>query len=132
VVETVPSQGHETILLVEDETSVRDLTMRVLSDAGYRVLSASAPKAAIKTATGYPDRIHLLVTDVVMPEMSGPVLAQQLGQARPDMLVLFISGFSGESMAALEPFGQDRLLSKPFTPASLVARVRDVLGSARA
>jgi signal transduction histidine kinase len=123
--------GTETILLVEDEASVRDLASRVLTAAGYRVLSAAGPQAALRTASNYPEFIHLLVTDVVMPDMSGPVLAERLRQARPNLDVLFISGFSGESITAIQPFGQNRLLSKPFTPDGLVARVREVIGQAR-
>jgi signal transduction histidine kinase len=123
--------GEETILLVEDEASVRDLASRVLSTAGYRVMSAAGPQAALRTASSYPEFIHLLVTDVVMPDMSGPALAERLRKARPNLDVLFISGFSGESITAIEPFGENRLLPKPFTPDGLVARVREILHQTR-
>jgi len=125
------TRGEETILLVEDETSVRDLAARVLSAAGYQVLSADGPSVALRMAANFPELIHLLVTDVVMPDMSGPVLADRLRRARPNVDVLFISGFSGESITAIQPFGDNRLLSKPFTPEGLVTRVREILNQAR-
>jgi signal transduction histidine kinase len=128
----IKTTGEETILLVEDEASVRDLAARVLSAAGYHVMAAAGPQAALRTASSYPEPIHLLVTDVVMPDMSGPVLVERLRRVRPGLDVLFISGFSGESVTAIEPFGEDRLLSKPFTPDGLVLRVREVLNQARA
>jgi CheY-like chemotaxis protein len=126
-VAAAPAMQEATILLVEDEASVRDLAARVLSGAGYQVLSAPGPQAALRTAANFPETIHLLLTDVVMPDMSGPLLAERLRTLRPTVEVLFISGFSGQSVTAIEPFGEQRLLPKPFTPASLVARVRDVL-----
>jgi signal transduction histidine kinase len=129
VVPEVRPTGHEAILLVEDESSVRELTARVLTQAGYQVYAVAGPQAALRAIEQLGTRIDLLVTDVVMPEMSGPVLAGRVRQIQPAVGVLFISGFSGESFTAIEPYGPDSLLAKPFTPATLTARVRTVLAA---
>ncbi len=122
-----PVSGHETIMVVEDEGSVRDLSVRVLGQAGYRVLAAAGPLAAIAAVEQQPMSIDLLLTDVVMPDMDGPALAERFQLMRPSMRVLFMSGFTGESMTELERFGEDLVLAKPFTPATLLARVHAVL-----
>jgi CheY-like chemotaxis protein len=123
-----PSAADETILLVEDEASVRELTARVLVEAGYQVLAAPGPHTALAMAERHPGRIHLLLTDVVMPDLSGPALADRMRDLTPAVAVLFMSGFSGDSITALERFGDDCLLPKPFTPAGLLQMVRRRLG----
>jgi len=123
----VPS-GDETILLVEDDESVRDLTWRVLEGQGYTVLQAGNGQEAIQVAASHAGRIHLMVTDLVMPGMSGKALAEQLSQVRPDIKVLFISGYTDELIAEygiLEP--GVTLLQKPFRPVELAHKVRQVL-----
>ena len=119
--------GHETIMVVEDEGGIRDLTVRILTQAGYRVLAAAGPLAAIDTLATETGSIDLLLTDVVMPDMDGPALADHLRRSRPSMRVLFMSGFTGESMTEVERGGEESVLAKPFTPAALLLRVHRVL-----
>jgi two-component system cell cycle sensor histidine kinase/response regulator CckA len=95
------------------------------------VLTCPGPQSALRTVEQHPEAIHLLLTDIVMPEMSGPTLAAEVRKARPEIRVLFISGFSSEAENALEAFGEDSLLSKPFTPTTLVAKVRELLTQRR-
>ena len=115
--------GWETVLLVEDEAAVRKYSRSVLERHGYRVLDASNGPEAMEVAGKYPDVIHLLLTDVVLPKMSGVVLAERLRASRPDMKVLFASGYSAELGS---PAGT-RYLQKPFVAAVLAAKVREVL-----
>jgi PAS domain S-box-containing protein len=115
-----PHRGSETILLVEDDPEVRGLAREILETAGYTVLDASGPHDALELATRHREPIHLLLTDVVMPDMSGPTLARRLLSSRPEMTVLYISGYSGR---ALDEPGAD-LLAKPFPPDALAEAVR--------
>ncbi len=100
-----PGRGSETILLVEDETPVRDLTRRCLEQRGYAVLQAASAEDALDVLARHPGRLDLLLTDVVMPGASGPELARRLTAERPDLHVLFVSGYPDDSPAAgmLEP-----------------------------
>jgi two-component system, cell cycle sensor histidine kinase and response regulator CckA len=116
--------GSETILLVEDEDPVRELVRRVLADAGYRVLPASRPSEAERLLAGESD-VDLLLTDVVMPEMSGHELAARIRGSRPEIRTLFISGYVHEVADASQLEG--RLLKKPFAPTELTRAVRRVL-----
>jgi PAS domain S-box-containing protein len=125
--------GSETLLLVEDETSVRDLAARALREYGYTVLEASdGSQALVVLADGPGAEIQLLVTDVVMPLMGGCDLAEQLALSRPDMQVLYLSGYTDKAIVhhgMLEsgtPF-----LQKPFTTEALIRIVREVLDGAR-
>ena len=121
-------RGSETILLVEDEDAVRDLTRRCLEARGYRVLQASSAEDAERVVATHPARLDLLLTDVVMPGASGPDLARRLQAERPDLNVLFVSGYTDDSMAAhrvLDPGAS--FLQKPFTPDTLARKVREVL-----
>ena len=98
--------GGETVLLVEDDDGVRDLTGRVLRSQGYTVLEAQDGQEALRMSAHHPDPIHLLLSDVVMPGISGKVLADQMTQTRTDLKVLFISGYTDEEIAqhgVLEP-----------------------------
>ncbi|GAB4546054.1 MAG: hypothetical protein Kow0063_40310 [Anaerolineae bacterium] len=120
--------GDETILVVEDDESVRDLTRRVLEGQGYHVLQASNGHEAIQVFAGYAGPIHLLVTDLIMPGISGKLLSEQLRQAHPDLKVLFMSGYTDELIAGrgvLEPGVV--LLQKPFRPLDLTLKVRQIL-----
>jgi hypothetical protein len=121
-------RGNETILVVEDERGIRDLVRKVLTRYGYQVLEAGDPVDALEMAARHSARIHLLLSDIVMPKMSGPELAQRLVPLRPDMRVLYMSGFVnrlGTVFGSLSS-GVD-LLHKPFTPEGLVQKVRGCL-----
>lgn len=126
-----PARGTETVLLVEDEQSVRQMAARVLQEQGYRVLQASNGEESLQVAKGYADDIHLLLTDVVMPGMSGSALANQIQKAR-SIKVLFASGYTDDSIVhhgMLDP--GVAFLQKPFTPDGLARKVREVLDSPR-
>jgi CheY-like chemotaxis protein len=118
------------VLLVEDEEVVRRVAARCLERAGYRVLAVGDGEDALRLAAATP-RIDLLVTDVVMPGMSGPRLADHLRAARPALPVLFMSGFSRDLPESLQP-PPGALLQKPFTPEMLAARVAEALRPAPA
>ena len=123
-----PAAGRETVLLAEDEPLVRILARRVLEQAGYTVLAAGGGAEALETARRHDGPIHLLLTDVVMPEMSGRDLVRRLGELRPDVPVLYMTGYSEEAIArhgVLDP--GTALIQKPFTPAALARKVREVL-----
>jgi PAS domain S-box-containing protein len=122
--QATPAPGR-TILLVEDEEPVRRVAARCLERAGYRVLAVADGEDALRIAAATP-QIDLLLTDVVMPGMSGPRLADHLRAARPALPVLFISGFSRDLPEWLAP-PPGALLQKPFTPERLVARVAEAL-----
>ena len=119
--------GSETLLLVEDEPMVLRLTGRLLETLGYTVLSASAPGEAVRLAQQRGGRIDLLVTDMVMPEASGRVLADQLRAIYPGLKCLFVSGYFPES-GRLNVHGEsDHILQKPFSKRELAAKVREAL-----
>jgi two-component system, cell cycle sensor histidine kinase and response regulator CckA len=120
-------RGTETILLVEDEEALRELTRSLLADQGYKVLEAARPERAVEIAKQYKDTIHLLLTDIVMPGMNGRVLADTLASVRPDMKVVFMSGYTGFNHAALTD-AKVTLLSKPFTKDNLLSKLQEVLG----
>ena len=128
-----PEGGAETILLVEDLDSVRVLVRAILARNGYHVLEAQSGEMALELAAPYAGKIHLLVTDVVMPRMTGPVLAERLRALRPELEVLFMSGYTDGAMAhhgLLEP-GME-FVQKPVAPNVLLAKVREILGRAQA
>jgi len=128
--ETQPAMATGTILVVEDEDQVRLLTRRILSRQGYRVLEASSGSAALALARDYRERIDLLLTDVVMPHMSGPDLAKELRSSHPEIRVLFMSGYTDSAIAMQGALPADMpLVQKPFTSSSLQKRVRDALGA---
>ncbi len=121
--------GTETLLVVEDEFGLRELVRRSLEPHGYRVLLAATPQEALAIAREHPDPIHLLISDVVLPEMAGPALARQILAARPDTRVMYMSGYTDQAVLArnvLEP--GEPFLQKPFTPLGLAQKVREVLG----
>jgi len=123
--------GSGTILLVEDERLVRVLARKVLEQAGYRVLVAEGGAQALELARGHNGVIDLLVTDVVMPEMSGREVMRRLLQERPAVRVLYMSGYSDEAVAqhGVLDVGTS-FIAKPFTPTTLAAKVREVLQAA--
>jgi CheY-like chemotaxis protein len=124
---TAPT-GSETILLVEDEDGVRELIDEVLTARGYQVLAASRGMDALQIAEFVDDDIHLLVTDVVMPQMSGREVVMRLAPGRPNMRVLYLSGYTDDLIlqhGALEPGAA--FLQKPFGATDLATKVREVL-----
>ncbi len=118
----------ETILLIEDDEAVRTIGSRTLERSGYTVLSAHDGADALRIAATHPGSIDLVVTDVVMPGMRGPELAVRLRAQRPNLRVLFVSGYFEVPRSGAE-IGQaeDEFLAKPFAPAELVRRVRTIL-----
>jgi two-component system cell cycle sensor histidine kinase/response regulator CckA len=120
--------GDETILLVEDDDRVRDLARCILQDQGYTVLEARGGQEALTVSVHHPGPIHLLLADVMMPGMSGKALAEQLTRARPDLKVLFMSGYTDNTIAhhgVLET--GVAFLQKPFGLSALTRTVRQVL-----
>ena len=126
-------RGTETVLLVEDEESVRTLTRSLLEEAGYTVIEASNGIHALEVAGRYSGPIHLLLTDVVMPGMNGPTLAESLVVTNPNMKVLCMSGYTGTfaNFSGLIDRGM-MLLQKPFTRDALLRKVREALESQEA
>jgi PAS domain S-box-containing protein len=126
-------RGSETVLLVEDQDSVREFCRVVLESFGYHVLQASNGRDAIALAEQHPAAIDLLVTDVILPIMDGRVLVEKLRAVHPETKVLYMSGYSEETIERGRPLGSDlALLPKPFTAEALGTRVREILnGSAR-
>jgi PAS domain S-box-containing protein len=129
---TKPSSGTETILVVEDEEVVLDLVKRTLELSGYHVLAFANSGDALSAAERHRGPLHLLLTDVIMPQTSGRQLAERLSAVRPETKVLYMSGYTDDAIAhhgVLEPGTQ--FISKPFTAAALASKVRDVLDTAR-
>ena len=126
--EARPERGSETILVVEDEDIVRDLTVRLLKSLGYKVLEAVNGKEALALIDQYKNPIQLVLTDVVMPQMGGPELAERLQKIRPTVKLLYTSGFT--ESAVLErgvALGKVRLIQKPYSREILAQRVREAL-----
>ncbi len=123
-----PVGGNESILLVEDEDAVRDLARLVLERQGYRVMTAANAGEALEIVERKDQPIDLLVSDVVMPGVSGPELARQVRRIRPGIRTLFLSGYTEEMIGQRSRIeGADAFLSKPFTPQSLTRELREVL-----
>jgi two-component system cell cycle sensor histidine kinase/response regulator CckA len=133
-VEPIPAEpaslaGSETVLLVEDEKSVRALSRSILERYGYTVLEAGSGKEGLEVAHDYSLPIHLVLTDVVMPEMGGTDLASQLETLRPGVRVLYMSGYTDEAIFRHGLLKKGRsFLQKPFTPETLARKVREALG----
>ena len=120
--------GSETILLLEDEEAVRALAERVLVQRGYRVLAAATPGEALDLAAGCKDGLHLLLSDVVLPGMSGTALADKLLADHPGLCVLYMSGYTDDAIVQNGMLGRDRpFIQKPFTPEALLRKVRWLL-----
>jgi DNA-binding NtrC family response regulator len=122
-------RGSETILLVEDEDQVRTIVLSALGKRGYKVIPARHAEEALLLSEGHHgEKIDLLLTDVVMPNMSGPALAKRLSGARPEMRVLFMSGYTDDSIVRHGVLDSGvAYLQKPMTPATLAKKVREVL-----
>ena len=124
------TRGTETVLLVEDEEAVRKITRIALQMQGYTVLEADGGAEAIRLSESYPGEIHLLVSDVVMPEMGGRQLLDAVRQRRPGLRVLFMSGYMDDAVllhGVVE--STDAFIQKPFTPLSLARKVREVINA---
>jgi PAS domain S-box-containing protein len=120
--------GSETVLLVEDETSVRQLIAEILREQGYHVLETGEPQQGVNLAAAYAGPIHLLLSDVIMPQMNGHKLYQQLVAMRPELKVLFISGYTDNIITMGDvPTAGIAFLQKPFTLESLLLKIRTVL-----
>jgi two-component system cell cycle sensor histidine kinase/response regulator CckA len=121
-------RGSQTILIVEDEAALLEVTHQSLDAVGYTVLAALGPVEAIRISEGYLGPIHLMVTDVIMPGMSGAQLASRLSVARPEMKVLYVSGYTDDTIVrhgVLDP--GLAFLQKPFSPKTLARKVGEVL-----
>jgi two-component system cell cycle sensor histidine kinase/response regulator CckA len=124
---TEPLAGREKILLVEDEDAVRVIIRALLQRNGYHVFEAATPSVALEIFERHAEGIDLLLTDVVMPEMNGPALAQRCVLKKPGLRVLFISGYAADSLPAAMLGPHVRFLAKPFQASALTREVRDLL-----
>jgi CheY-like chemotaxis protein len=125
-----PSGGDETILLVEDEPAVLDLVKQMLENDGYSVLAFTLPKEAIRTVSAHAGKIDLLITDLVMPEMTGRELVEKLTAICPDLKCLLMSGYTSNVIARQSVLEEGvNFLQKPFSKQQLAAKVREVLDS---
>jgi two-component system cell cycle sensor histidine kinase/response regulator CckA len=121
-------RGSETILVVEDEESVRLLVRKVLERYGYKVLTAATPKDATEIAGSTTETIALLISDVVLPQMSGRALADQIVPNKPGMRLLFMSGYTDDAIVHHGVLDEGTpFIQKPFTPQGLALKVREVL-----
>ncbi len=128
--DVAPQRRSETVLLVEDEPALRAVTQAFLEEGGYRVLEASGGEEAVAIARRHSGPIHLLLTDVVMPAMSGQALARTLSAVRPQMRVLYMTGHSDDVVDRHGPLERGTLVvAKPFTQLALLQRVQEALGS---
>ena len=130
--ETEELRGSETILLAEDSESLREMAEEYLKSIGYTVLSAVSGEKALQLAKDFEGPIHLLLTDVVMPEMSGPELANQLASLRPGLMIIFTSGYTDDAIAhqgILDP--EVAFIQKPYRPKALAKKIRQVLNASQ-
>jgi two-component system, cell cycle sensor histidine kinase and response regulator CckA len=123
-----PAVGSETILIVEDEAAVRSVVGRILRRWGYTVLEAASGVEALEICGRHEDPIHLLLTDVIMPGMSGREVAERVGRLRPETQVIYMSGYTAEviDIRAVQRDG-GAFLQKPFSSDILLAKVRETL-----
>ena len=119
--------GSETILLVEDEASVQTVIGRLLGKLGYTVLFADNGQECISVFDDYVDRIDLIITDIVMPGQTGIEMARELRERKPDLKILFMSGYAGPEAGVLNDPPPEPFLSKPFSVEELAEAVRTAL-----
>ncbi|MFZ5863411.1 MAG: ATP-binding protein [Nitrospirota bacterium] len=129
-VATEGSSARETVLLAEDDEAIRDLMVNALRRGGYTVISAGNAREALQLAEQHPGPIHLLITDVIMPQMTGAQLARRITHARPATRVLYVSGYTDNAVLSSGTDGDPNFLQKPFTPSVFERRVREVLKAA--
>lgn len=120
-------RGTETILLAEDDDAVRDLLHAVLELSGYTVIAAASPVEALRKSAQFSGAIHALVTDFVMPELTGCELATRLRLERPDLRVLLMSGFPEEDEWSSRTLPGAAFIAKPFPRGELLAKIRTIL-----
>jgi CheY-like chemotaxis protein len=120
------ASGRETVLLVEDEDAVRVVIGALLRRHGYQVIEAATPQGALEIFPHHADAIDLLLTDIVMPDMNGPALAQRLVSTKPGLRILFISGYADAAKSALSG-PHISFLAKPFHATALTRAVRELL-----
>ena len=130
--EAVPpmESGTETILIVEDDETLLELALEILTDAGYNAIRAPSGQSALLQCERYQGPIHLMITDLVMPQMNGPELGERVASLRPEMKILFMSGYADDAVTAkgISIAGMP-FLQKPFSPQTLSRKVREVLDS---
>ncbi|MDE2493791.1 MAG: response regulator, partial [Alphaproteobacteria bacterium] len=125
--------GQDTILLVEDEEAVRSFAARALRMRGYNVIEASGGEEALEIVRAAAAPIHLLITDVVMPNMDGPTLVRAVRRIRPEIAIIFMSGYAEEAFRRNDEKAEDlHFLPKPFGLKQLAAKVKEVLSGAPA
>ena len=123
---TAPNPEQTTILLVDDEQSVRSIVMKILQRAKYKVLEAESGEAALKISDSHPEKIDLLISDMYMPGLRGPEVAKALAPKRPGLRILFMSGYADHDSRSGVPSGAN-FLNKPFSGKELAAKVEEVL-----
>jgi CheY-like chemotaxis protein len=124
--------GRETVLFVEDEVALRDLIHRVLTNGGYTVLAAGDGQEALGLVEAHAGPIDIIVTDVIMPLMSGPELAARIRKRNPGVRLLYVSGYTSDQLRSQTELGADAtLLPKPFTSDGLLRKIREVLDQPR-
>jgi PAS domain S-box-containing protein len=129
-VEAGMPHGTGTILVAEDETDMRNLAQNVLQRLGYKVLTAANGAIALRLAQDFPDPIHLLLTDVIMPEVGGRELAERMAQARPETPVLYMSGYTSDGAITQSVLASEvAFIQKPFTAAAIAQKIHEVLGA---
>jgi two-component system cell cycle sensor histidine kinase/response regulator CckA len=125
-----PERGTETVLLVEDEDAVRKYVTHVLESHGYQVVAAENASAALAMTQSFGERIDLVISDVIMPGSTGPELVRRLGQLRPGLSALFISGYADSALYRhTNTVSADQLLFKPFSSTELLTKVRQILAA---
>ena len=126
------TEGSETVLLAEDQVSIRKIIRELLESKGYTVLEAHERQDAIHIAERYPGRIDALVTDVVMPQLRGPELAKLISKLHPGAVVVFMSGYSEEALVENGLLSRNQtLIQKPFDPEALAIKIRELLNGAQ-
>jgi two-component system, cell cycle sensor histidine kinase and response regulator CckA len=129
---SLAAEGSETVLLAEDQRSIRKVIRELLESKGYNVLEAQGRDDALHIAEYYPGRIDVLVTDVVMPQLRGTELAKVLRRTQPDAVVVFMSGYSEEALIENRVLGPNQtLIQKPSDPETLAIKIRELLDSAQ-
>lgn len=127
------SLGSETLLIVENEAAIRELLQIAMQKTGYTALTAASGREAISVVRSHPRAIDLVITDVVMPDMTGPELVQQLTLVQPRLRTLFMSGYHNDALGDLGVLPDHvNFIQKPFSPKLIAQKVRDILDAAQA
>jgi DNA-binding NtrC family response regulator len=120
--------GSETVLIVDDEPLVLRLCCAILARKGYEVLGANSAEEALRFCESGERRLHLLLSDIIMPKLRGPDLAERVSKIHPEIRILFMSGFDGREIPEYEALRRtEKLIVKPFTPRDLLVAVRTTL-----